>query len=221
VRKLTGLLVFLLMTIHLSGQAMAIDSQLMARYPFVNWDRNELHFPGDSSRFVHLFGRMDSMLNGRRDHLHFFHIGGSHIQADIYSHRIRTCLQNLGPGCNGSRGFVFPYSMARTNNPGNFSVRYTGKWEGLRCSIYSDSIAWGLSGISAFTRDSTNEFTLASPPHAHHPFSFSGIRVFHNAWEQGYQVRPCDPDRITGEESCPELGYYEIYFDSARLYMTF
>ncbi len=216
---LTSALLFV--ALHLAGQQFVIDSQLMAKYPFIRWNTNELSIPGDSSHFRNLFSRLDGMLAGKRDHVHFFHIGGSHIQADIYSNRIRTYLQRLAPGFAGSRGFVFPYKMARTNNPANYVVDYTGNWRGVRCSIYNDTITWGLSGVSAFTTDSSNFFSLASPAKSSNPFAFEGIRVFHNGWEPGYQVRPCDPAHITAEEHCPELGYSEFYFDTLQQNMTF
>jgi len=220
-KRIALVVMVLLFGISLRGQSFAIDSQLMARYPFIRWETNHLAIPGDSSRFKALFHRLDHMLDGGRDHVHFFHIGGSHIQADIYSNRIRTYLQRMAPGFEGPRGFVFPYKMARTNNPKNYVVDYTGAWSGLRCSIYNDTIIWGLSGVSAFTTDSSTFFSLASPAETSNPFAFEGIRVFHNCWEPGYSVRPCDPGHIRAEERCPELGYTEFYFDTLQRDMTF
>lgn len=191
------------------GQSYSLDTLPVNQFTFINWDKNKLKFPGDSSRFIKLFSRMDSMLIGKEDFLHFFHIGGSHIQADIYSDQIRNYLQHLGPGFQGPRGFVFPYKMAQTNNPKNYTVDYTGKWSGVRCSMFKETLPWGLAGISASTRDSSNTFSFSCPSEYQHPYDFNGVRLYYNTWNKNYQIRPCDPDIIVNEEQNAEAGYIE------------
>jgi hypothetical protein len=35
----------------------------------------------------------------------------------MWSMELRSRLQNVVPGVRGGRGFIFPYNMAKTNNP--------------------------------------------------------------------------------------------------------
>ena len=74
------------------------------------------------------------------------HIGDSHIQADLFTGKIRTRLQQVFG--NAGFGFTFPYSLAGTNN--SAPIRFTGSG-GFSASrnLYADaSKPVGLSGIS-------------------------------------------------------------------------
>ena len=78
--------------------------------------------------------------------LRIVHIGDSHIQADLFSGKMRALLQEeFG---NGGLGFSFPYNLAKTN--GNYAVKYSSNasFEGYR-NIYKDTTKpVGLSGIA-------------------------------------------------------------------------
>ena len=88
------------------------------------------------------------------------HIGDSHIQADIFSGRVRTLLQDSAAFGNGGRGLVFPYPLAKTNNPWNYKVTSTGVWTGCRNVQYKQNCEWGLAGITAETIDSSATFSV-------------------------------------------------------------
>lgn len=216
-----AILLFHFHVIAAHAQEYTLDTLPVTRFPFIQWDLNQIKVPGDSSKFKSLFTRLDSMLIGKEDHLHFFHIGGSHIQADIYSDQIRTYLQMLGPGFQGPRGFIFPYTMAQTNNPRNYAIDYTGKWNGRRCSVFKDSMPWGLAGVSAFTSDSSTTFQFRCPDNYEHPYSFDQVRLYYNTWNQQYQVRPCYPERIIKEELNEKGGFVEYVFDTLTEEMMF
>ncbi len=87
------------------------------QYDFIHYDLNKFAFFDDSSHFTELFSKYDQLVSKGEGKLKIVHIGGSHLQADIYSDRIRKRLQTFQPGSNGGRGFVFPYTIAKTNNP--------------------------------------------------------------------------------------------------------
>src|SRR5690606_15826828 len=88
----------LLLACSVRGQEFLIDSTLKSEYPFVYWENNRLEFYGESRAFQKFFSRLDSLYTGKSaQKLNFLHIGGSHIQADIYSHRLRRYLQDMTP----------------------------------------------------------------------------------------------------------------------------
>ena len=77
------------------------------------------------------------------------HIGDSHIQADLFSGKMRALLQEKFG--NGGLGFSFPYNLAKTN--GNYFIKYTSNagFESYR-NIYPDTTKpVGLSGIALET----------------------------------------------------------------------
>ena len=55
-------------------------------YEFIHYDKNKLYFPGDSGKFERFFYKIDSIILWGKGKLRIVHIGGSHIQADVYKH---------------------------------------------------------------------------------------------------------------------------------------
>jgi len=105
------------------------------QYGFVRYDINRFEMVAQNAAFEGLFANFDSLLITGENQIRIVHIGGSHIQADIYTHRIRQHLQTFYTGINGARGFIFPYTIAKTNNPSNYSFDYTGQWESQKDNI--------------------------------------------------------------------------------------
>ena len=74
------------------------------------------------------------------------HIGDSHIQADLYTAKIRRRMQQVFG--NAGFGFTFPYSLAGTNNSSPIRFTGSGGFSATR-NLYADtSKPVGLSGIS-------------------------------------------------------------------------
>lgn len=97
-----------------------------------------------------LFEKLKQLQNTKAGKINIVHIGDSHIQADLMTNLIRKKLQEeFG---NGGRGFIFPYSLAKTN--GSYNERFSSNrsWESYR-NIYADKgNPVGLSGIGLWTR---------------------------------------------------------------------
>lgn len=83
--------------------------------------------------------------------LRVVHIGDSHIQADLFTGKMRSLLQDKYG--NSGLGFTFPYNLAKTN--GNHFIKYTSNasFESYR-NIYPDTTQpVGLSGIALYTKN--------------------------------------------------------------------
>lgn len=110
--------------------------------------KNEIINPEAIKKF---YTRMNQLEQKKDCKLRAVHIGDSHIQADMFTGKIRSLLQNkLG---NGGLGFSFPYNLAKTN--GNYFIKYTSNasFEAYR-NIYKDSTqSVGLSGIGLTTKN--------------------------------------------------------------------
>lgn len=175
---------------------------------------NQFKYAADSPYFNAFFKRLDSVFDGKKDKLHIFHIGGSHIQADIYSNKLRTYLQNTNEVSMAQRGFIFPFHLARTNNPSNYQISGTkSKWQGYRCSV-TDSIAWGLSGITAAFREKSDTIYIKAnyKNYTKKQYTFNKFRLFHNTWKDDYQITLLDSTLVDWEITNYESFYKEYHF---------
>jgi lysophospholipase L1-like esterase len=178
-----------LLTLPLMAQTYVIDT-IQNKYSFVNWKANTIKLAENSPAFKTLFRKLDTIAKGGKEDLHIFHIGGSHIQADIYSNRLRSYLQMMSSTAKGQRGFIYPFSIAKTNNPGNYRVKYDGEWKGYRCSVRKDSVAWGLSGVTAVFKDSISNVKIIANGNNYHEkmYDFNKIRIFYDNWSDDYEI---------------------------------
>ena len=109
------------------------EQEIVKKYPFIEVQCNQFQFFGTQSpNWMHLNEVLSGMIQTGQGKLNFYHIGGSHLQADIYTHDFRTFLQTNWPGLSGERGLVFPYSLAHTNNPSNYDFSSPNSWKGYR-----------------------------------------------------------------------------------------
>ncbi|MFN3640207.1 MAG: peptidoglycan-binding protein, partial [Flavobacterium sp.] len=59
------------------------------------------------------FKKLDQLSNSSTQKVSIVHIGDSHIQADIFSGRMRKLFQNTFG--HAGRGLVFPHNLAKSN----------------------------------------------------------------------------------------------------------
>lgn len=126
-------------------------------YTFIDTSKNKLIFPNDLITFNKFFNKLDSLFFLGGGNINIVHMGGSHVQADVFSNQIRENIMQFYPGIIGSRGLVFPYKVAKTNNPKNYNVSYGGQWSYSRNVNKYIEYPLGASGIAVATKD-TNAF---------------------------------------------------------------
>ncbi len=191
-----------------------LDTSFKTIYPFVDYSKNNFKFYTDNSpNFEYLYHQIDSMIRFQDRKLNFYHIGGSHVQADIYTNDIRMFLQTNYQHLNGERGMVFPFNLAGTNNPGNYRFTSPSKFRGNRVVTNKDkSIDFGLLGASLISSDSIVQFyfhhknTISKP-------GFCKIRIFHNKGELPYDLNfGLDEILITSIDKNEKIGYTEVEF---------
>jgi hypothetical protein len=85
-----------------------------SKYDFIDTSLNTIQFPQGNASFEPFFKKLDTLVFENRGKVRILHIGGSHLQADVISGRIREHMIKEYPGASAGRGFVFPYSAART-----------------------------------------------------------------------------------------------------------
>src|SRR5690606_7312720 len=203
-------------TTTLLAQNYVLDSLTPKYGHLINFEANTFKMADTSPTFHQFFGKLDSVYSGEKQKLHIFHIGGSHVQADIYSNKIRTYLQNTNTVSQGQRGFVFPYHLAHTNNPTNYRIEATkAKWQGYRSSVRKDSIAWGLSGVTAAFREKSDTIIVKSNyrNYTNQPYEFNKLRVFYNTWKSDYNLTVMNPELVIADTLNLDKMYREFQFN--------
>ncbi len=201
---------FLLMSSCLMAQFNSYPF-VIKYYPFIHYQKNKIEFPSDSSAFEKVNSKLHHLIQEGEGRLDILQIGGSHIQADIYSNVARYRLQHFYPGLNGGRGFVFPYAIAKTNNPVNLKVEYTGEWTSCRNVQKNKTCQLGLSGISVSTRDSVASFKLYSYKSYHH-YDFNRVKIFYEFDDSlNYDMQLADRQLIDSVR-VDSLNHFVEYF---------
>jgi len=90
------------------------------------------------------------------------HIGDSHLQAAFFTEKVKQLLyQHFQKNeLSASPGFIFPFSMAQTNNPYFFKVSYSGQWLRTRNVDEIQKSQIGISGITVSTNTPQSELKI-------------------------------------------------------------
>ena len=124
--------------------------------PFAHLDHNKIIYPGDSLAMERFFQKMDSVVFFGEGNVSVMHIGGSHVQAGVFTQQFRDNLLNISPDLIGGQYFIFPFSTGGTNNPSHYIVRSTGNWTYCRNAVRRETDKrMGLAGAAITTNDST------------------------------------------------------------------
>ena len=120
-----------------------------------------IYFPsGNTKAYDGFFKKLDNLISEGEGNITILHIGGSHIQAGTLSHQIRTNLLQMFPGMVSSRGMVFPFSVAKTNNPPNYKTTYTGVWEVAKNTQRPPKFPLGITGMCIASTDTNASVSI-------------------------------------------------------------
>ncbi len=117
------------------------------RYGFIHYDQNHLEW--QSYQAIAPFFEKLKQTQSRK--VNILHIGDSHVQYDLQCGQMRNRLQELFG--YGGRGFMSPYSAARTHATYDYVVTHRGKWQAAKNTHYKPSLPLGVTGITVKTSD--------------------------------------------------------------------
>lgn len=127
---------------------VVIDSTIVDSVE-VTFDKNSIQ---NASAIVAFYERLYQLEQTKTGKLNVVHVGDSHIQADLFTARMRNKMQDAFG--NAGFGFTFPYSVAKTNNSAPIRFTASGDFQSVR-NLYADrSKPVGLSGIALETTSS-------------------------------------------------------------------
>ena len=152
--------------------------------PFIRCDENIIHYKQGElvKSFIQKFHNLSS---AESDPIRIVHIGDSHLQAGFLTEKIKQELfQKFSADTIASPGFVFPYSIAQTNNPFFYKIDYTGQWDWCKNVDLEKTCSLGLSGITVRTKDSLSSIQLKMKNEKYNDpikYYFNSIRILHSS----------------------------------------
>ncbi len=192
------------------------------QYYFVNYDENNIKNFGDSSLIENFYDKLDTLIFEGKGDLNIVHFGGSHIQAGVWSREMREQLTGFAPGLKTGRGLVFPYNLAKTNNPYDYLTRYSGgSWVSCKNTQKNKHCDLGLMGYSATTYSASAKFRVFTKGDKYVKYYFNRVKVFHETDSSSYDVVLQFPDSLVSRRVDTLGGYTEFVFpnnvDTVRL----
>jgi lysophospholipase L1-like esterase len=148
-------------------------------YEFIDYSQNTIKVPGKDSTLLNLFfQKLDTLVEYDKGRINILHIGGSHVQAGTFPHRIRQNLDIFNGSFRPPLGLVFPYSIIpKSNTPSNYRVTYSGDWTGVR-NVQKDRMTpLGMSGISVSTHDTLARISIYLNPRDERRWYFTQLRL--------------------------------------------
>lgn len=180
-----NILIYIILSLQ-AVNAQVQDYQADHRlYDFIRYSDNQFMLISDNPGYYNLFARFDTLIKAGKNQIKIVHLGGSHIQADVYTHYVRKELQSFYPGILGSRGFFFPYSLAQTNGPSNLWITCTGNWKTCKSTQPEPEFPLGLSGITSALTGTSGSIKIVACFDSVRRYDFNRIKVFCNAPETG------------------------------------
>ena len=204
-----------------------LDTSLQSTYPFINFSENCFRFYSPRSKnWEKLYADLNKMVAFRDRKLNFYHIGGSHLQADIYTHDIRTYLQTAWAGLPGERGLIFPFDLAHTNNPHNYEFSSPNSWRNYRSvnPVKPEGSEFGILGAIVECPDSCITIRFRYDKTTVKP-GFTRLRIYHNKGEFPFDMNFGGHEILLVDKfHNPTLGYTEAVFtdniDTFNLQLT-
>jgi lysophospholipase L1-like esterase len=152
--------------------------------PFINCSENSISVRNNESIDL-LIQKFQNLKTEKNKAVSIVHIGDSHLQAGFVTEKIKQNLSQYYSEKDdyAAPGFIFPYTIAQTNNPFFYKVNYSGNWEWCK-NVDSEKICkLGLSGITVRTKDSITSFNIKMQNEKYnypHKYFFNKIKIFHN-----------------------------------------
>lgn len=182
------------------------------KHSFIKYDLNFLNFSRDSSSFLYLYKKIDSMKILPINKINIVHIGGSHVQGGTWSNTFLSNFQNTY-NTQGGGYFVFPYKIAKTNGQPYATSFSNGTWKLCRAIGKESCLPMGMNGLSIITNDSSNNFGVALTKGAVCR-KINIVKVYHN-FNSSFEFNLCTDDKtIINRFDYANLGYTLFLFDN-------
>ena len=171
---------------------------------FAHFGRNKILYPGDHAAMERFYQKLDSVIRFGEGNVSIMHIGGSHVQAGVFTQQFRDNLLNIRTGLMGGQFFAFPFTAGKTNNPSQFKVSSTGEWFYCRNAVRRETDKrMGLAGAALTTTDPEATISIVTreryPSHCPPEYNFNKITVLgFSETESVVPVVSCNGAKVRG-----------------------
>ncbi len=152
-------------------------------YPFVKYSKNLVL--ADSSYLYPFYKKLDLLTQEELQEVNILHIGDSHIQADMFSGKVRQGFAQDHIFGKSVQRIFFPYALAKTNNPVSYISKKSGNWQSCAMVMLASPCDFGLPGYRAITYD-TNATFSCQLAHFDTLSHFNKVKIFHRMDEVSY-----------------------------------
>ncbi len=187
------LIILLIVSLGVKGQASDYDTLGVIEYPFIDYDFDTLV---NSEYLAPFFDKLLKLENGDSKQVSILHIGDSHIQADILTQEVRKNFQ-FAFG-NAGRGLVFPLRVAGTNEPADCMSSSNVKWTVATIISHNQYPLPGVSGISMRSNENGAYFDITTSNQDDLDYAFDQVTLIHTKDSLQFDCRIIDSDSKNG-----------------------
>lgn len=203
-----------------NGYSQTYADSVAAKYKFIKPKKNRIE--NDSIGLEKFYQKLYQLETKSAKKVSIAHIGDSHIQADFFSGMLRQKLQTeFG---NAGRGLIFPYKVARTNEPYSYQTSSNVTWETKRNIFLNNPLPIGIGGITIKTMDSSAAIKLNILDQSSLDYGFNKLSVFQDKGPGVYDFMVYEGEDIIGFVNSNLMMGGEfmstVYFDKPRKNIT-
>ncbi|MDO9186509.1 MAG: GDSL-type esterase/lipase family protein [Bacteroidia bacterium] len=168
--------------------AQTPDSISYKQFSFIREDLNKIE--NDSNSLHFFYKKLYELQETKKGRVDIVHIGDSHLQADLFSGTVRQKLQ-LKFG-NAGRGLLFPYHVAKSNEPASYRTTTNIVWDSKRNVFHEKPLPIGISGFTIETTNPFAEINLTVKDQPGLGYSFTKFTLFQEKGLRNYDITICD-----------------------------
>lgn len=176
-------LVLFLVGIPQKTETMVINSKLKRLSGVSNLGLNRIISYQDSPN-------LPATSNNNSTPFKIVHIGDSHIQAGFFTGEVRRLLASFYNDTAISMGYVFPYNIAGTNSPSEYSFKSDNSWTFRKILASEESIGAGISGMIMETTDINPSLSVSLKSKKNGDKYFDEITVLFESESNEIEVLP-------------------------------
>lgn len=182
------LVLFVMISKYYTVQGKMLDSINYVKYNFINKELNIIE--NDSNSLCLFYEKLYRLQKTEEGRVNITHIGDSHLQADHFSGAIRQKMQLMFG--NAGRGFIYPYNVAKSNEPHTYTTRTKTIWDAKRNVFHLKPLPIGIGGFTIETGDSCSTINLTVEDQKGLGYSFTKFTLFQERELNNYDISICD-----------------------------
>ena len=175
-------------TVYQPIVAQTIDPSAYSKLKYIQQKINTIE--NDSVALKSFYEKLYRLDKHEQQRVSIVHIGDSHLQADVFSGAVRQNMQRRFG--NAGRGLIFPYRVAKSNEPNSYKTTTNIAWDSKRNSILTKSLPIGISGFTIETADTSAMINLMVKDQPGLGYAFTKFTLFHEKGKNNYDLTVCD-----------------------------